>query len=108
MSQLKLFMLAPNLEVIGTLIEETDTSVTLEKTLLIRPVQTGPDGEFGLQMVPISPTSPEGKQKFQKAQMLGEVLDVPDQLERVYLERTTSLQLVSAVDEFEKLLTQRG
>lgn len=102
MSTLKLFLLAPNLELIGKLVEETDSYVVLEQTLIIRPVPSSTH-EFGLQMVPISPTTPEGKQKFQRTQLLAEVLEIPAELSKVYRERTSDLLLEGAVAEFEKL-----
>ena len=105
-NEYKVLLLAPNLEAIGKLLETGPDYFILEHTLIVRPVPMGDGSEsYGLQMLPISPTNPEGKTKFYKTQFMGEHLEIPDQLVAAYRERTSSIVMSSAVDAFADLTT---
>lgn len=100
MSNVRKFQLSNGLDVIGNVIEETDTTFTTEHALLVRVVQQGPD-QFGLALVPFDPSHPEGKVKFYRTNVVCEVVDLPEGLIKAYLERTSSIQIISALDQIE-------
>lgn len=100
MSEVKKFQLVNGLDVIGKVIEETDATFTTEHALLIRVVQQGSD-QFGLALVPFDPSHPEGKMKFYRNNVVCEVVDLPDGMVKAYLERTSSIQIIQALDQME-------
>lgn len=102
MSQIKKFLLVNGYDVIGKVIEETDTTFTTEHALLIRVVQQGPE-QYGLALVPFDPSHPEGKVKFYRNNVVCEVVDLPAGMEKAYLERTSSIQIIQALDQMEGL-----
>lgn len=100
MNDVRKFQLSNGLDVIGKIIEETDTTFTTEHALLVRVVQQGPD-QFGLALVPFDPSHPEGKVKFYRNNVVCEVIDLPDGMVKAYLERTSSIQIIQALDQIE-------
>ncbi len=102
MNDVRKFQLVNGLDVIAKVVDETDTTFTTEHALLIRVVQQGPD-QYGLALVPFDPSNPEGKMKFYRAAVVCEAVDVPDGMVKAYLERTSSIQIISALDQMEGL-----
>lgn len=99
-SNIKKFQLTSGRDVIGKVVDETATTITLEYPLVIQVVPNGPK-EYGLALPPYDPINPEGKSMFFKAQIVSELLDIPDGMEKAYLQQTSSIQIVSALDQME-------
>ncbi len=102
MSNVKKFQLTNGFDVIGKVIEETDTTFTTEHDLMVRVVPQGQD-QYGLALVPFDPSHPEGKMKFYRNNVVCEVVDIPEGMVKAYLERTSSIQIISALDQLEGL-----
>lgn len=100
MSEVKKFQLVNGFDVIGKVVEETDTTFTTEHALIFQVIQTGPD-QYGLKLVPFDPSNPEGKMKFYRNNVMCEAVDLPDGMVKAYLERTSSIQIISALDQME-------
>lgn len=100
---LALFTIVGGHEIIGKVIEESSDHVILllEHPLVIRPVQKAP-GQYALDLFPHSLTNPEGQHKFYVAQMISRSVEIPEMLEKAYLERTSSIILSSALDQMER------
>lgn len=88
--------------VIGKVHEQTDTYVTLDHPLGISVVQVAQD-QFGLRLVPFDPSEPEGLTRFYNSAIVSELLAIPDGLIKSYLEQTSSIQIISALDQMEGL-----
>lgn len=99
---IKLYKLPSGQEIIGRLVEEGSSWVVLEHVLTFRVVQQGPD-QYGLQLNPLSPTLPEGKWRFNYSQLLSEAVDVPDSMAKAYLQQVSSIQIISSLDEMERM-----
>lgn len=97
---LALFTIIGGHEIVGKIINETDTSIEVSHPLVIRPVQKGPN-QVALELFPHSLANPEGNHTFIKAAMVSRCVDVPSELETAYLERTTSILLSSALRDME-------
>lgn len=100
MTNIKQLQLVTGQMVIGKVTEETDMSVVLEHPLGIRVVQT-PSGQLGLEFVPFDIANPEGKTKFYRSAIVSEPLNIPEVMTTSYLERTSSIQIISALDQME-------
>lgn len=102
MPDIKKFQVVTGQTVIGAVVEETDTTITLEYALGIHVVQKSAE-QFGLQLVPYDPADPEGQTKFSRAQIVSESVTVPVGLVKAYTERTSNIQIISAMDQIEGL-----
>lgn len=98
-----LFSLPNGAEIVGKLTADDMLSFTVEQPLAIRPVEKAP-GQYMLDLFPHSLVNPEGTHKFTRAQVLSiSQSNVPEMLEKAYLERTSSIVLAGAVDAFANL-----
>lgn len=103
MSDIRKFQITTGHTVIGKMVEESsDRWVVLEHPLGVQVVQTGQD-QFGLKLVPFDPSNPEGRTKFYQSQIVSEALDVPEGLVNAYIQQTSSIQIISALDQMEGL-----
>lgn len=100
--KLALFILNGGHELIGKIIEETATSITLSEPQVLRPVQTAVN-QYKLDFFPHSLANPDGEHTFYFTQFVSRALDIPVPLENAYIERTTSVILTNALDAFAKL-----
>lgn len=99
MSEIKLYKLLSGQEIIGRVVEEGPGWVVLENVLAFRVVQQGPD-QYGLDMVPHSPVLPEHKWKYFTSAFMGEpAAPLPDGLQKAYVQRTSSIQIASSMDD---------
>jgi hypothetical protein len=99
---IKLYKLATGQEIIGRVIETNFSWVMLQHVLTFRVVQQGPD-QYGLDLSPFSPTMPEGKWKYNTNQILAEGMEVPEALKKAYTSRVSNIEIVSSLDEMERL-----
>lgn len=100
MSKLILFSTPNGAEIIGSVVEDTIVSVTVEHPLVIRPIQRGPN-DFALDLFPHSLSDPEGKHKFNRAQITSEAVNIPDPLEKAYRERTSNIVIAQTLSDWE-------
>lgn len=102
---LALFALPNGAEVIGAIDSEAydQSEIVLEHPLVIRPIQKK-DGGLALDLFPHSLSNPEGKHTFYLGQILSRSKDIPAQLEKAYLERTSRIILSGVLDAMEKKL----
>lgn len=103
MTVLALFSLANGAELIGAVDSASDTTITLEHPLVIRPIQKK-DGGLALDLFPHSLSNPEGKHTFNESQILSRSEVVPAALEKAYLERTSRIILSGVLDAMEAKL----
>lgn len=101
MAQYTLFSLINGAEVIGKVTGDTDTTVTLEHPLVVRPIQKQ-GGGLALDLFPHSLAEPEGEHVFNKVQILSTSVTVPGALEKAYVERTSKIILAGALANLEK------
>lgn len=99
MSDIKLIQLVTGQTVMGKVISESDTDFTFDQPLGIRLVEQ--NGGVGVGFVPYDPINPEGRVKFYKAHVVSEPLDVPNNMVKAYMEQTSRIQIVSALDQLE-------
>jgi len=97
MNTIKMFMICTGLEVVAEITAEDATSYVAAKPLVITPVPQGGD-TYGLAFMPYSPADPEGSVRFAKANIVSETVEVPDNLQKAYISRTTNLDIVSTTD----------
>jgi len=59
--------------------------------------------QYGLQLFPYSPSCPEGDHVLYINQIVSECKDVPEGLVKAYIQRTTGIEIASAVDAFANM-----
>lgn len=99
MSDIKFIQLITGQAVMGKVVEETEVSYTFDQPLGIRLQEQ--QGGVGVGFVYYDPINPEGRVKFFKAHVVSEPLDVPENMIKAYLEQTSRIQIVSALDQLE-------
>ncbi len=77
-------------------------TITMKNPITLHVVPQGQD-QYGLQLFPYSPSCPEGDHVLYLAQVVSECKDVPDGLVKAYIQRTTGIEIASAVDAFANL-----
>lgn len=102
MSNVRLVKLTSGDEVIFEAGEEKLGSVVMKKPILLHVVPQGND-QYGLQLFPYSPSNPEGDHMLKTTQIVSESVIVPEGLVRAYVQRTTGIEIASAVDAFDQL-----
>lgn len=102
MSDYKLVKLSSGEEVIFKAVNDTPTTVVMSKPITLHVVPQGND-QYGLQLFPFSPSNPEGDQLLYKDKIIAESVEIPVGLEKAYIQRTTGIELASAVDAFANL-----
>lgn len=103
MSNLVLFAIIGGAELIGK-IEAEDVighTITISHPLVIRPIQKAP-GQYALDLFPHSLANPEGNHVFNTVAFISRSTEVPDMLEKAYVERTSSIILSSAIDQLAR------
>ena len=96
---LKIFSLHDLQEILGNVIEETEDSVTLKQARMIRIVPKGPD-EYGVTLIPLSMTTPDGTHKIYKSAIAAEALDpIPTDLENLYIRQALNIEIVPSLVE---------
>lgn len=103
MSDVKAFRIVSGEEVVATVSNYENTSADyyiLEKPRALM-LQQGPDGTVGVAMLPFmaSANNPdfdsESDVTLYKKDIVAEVVDVPDMLEKAYLQQTSRIALVN-------------
>lgn len=102
MSNLVLFSLPNGAEVIAKQVSVAADGIIVDHPLIIRPIQKAP-GQYALDLFPHSLANPEGEHLFYTSQLLSKSMTVPEQLEKAYLERTSSIILASAMNDLERI-----
>lgn len=100
MSNLALISTPNGAEIIGEIVDNDLTFVTLEHPLVIRPIQRGPN-DYALDLFPHSLSDPEGKHKFYRSQIVSEAVKIPEPLEKAYRERTSNLVIAQTLSDWE-------
>lgn len=101
MSTHVLFSLINGAEIVGKVVSDTTDTLSLEHPLVIRPIQKQ-SGGMALDLFPHSLANPEGTHAFNKGQILSVSAELPDQLEKAYMERTSKIILAGALANLEK------
>lgn len=102
MENVRLVKLTSGEEIIFKTGEANNNSVIMKNPITLHVVPQGQD-QYGLQLFPYSPSCPEGDHKLMTAQIVSECVDVPDGLVKAYIQRTTGIEIASAVDAFANL-----
>lgn len=97
---LQLFTIIGGHELVGKVIAEGDNQTHIEHPLVVRPIQKGPN-QLALELFPHSLAHPEGVHVFYDSAIVSRAVEVPEELEKAYLERTTSIILSSALRDME-------
>ncbi len=92
MSQVISFKLLSGEEVMGRLVNEIDTTITLEKVRSVQMVQQGPQ-QMGMAIIPYSATVIDGEIPFRKSAMSTDTMTPSDETEKLYMQQTTSIDL---------------
>ena len=93
MSDLKLFVLINGLEIVGKLVEETDTKFVLDHPLGLQVVPHA-SGAYQIQLVPFSAAGSEDEHDIYKGAIAAEVKKIPSDIESTYRSRTSRIQLL--------------
>lgn len=93
---IKLFTLISGKEVIGTVKNETDSTVSLKYPMHIQLIQQSAD-TYGLGLYPYSPSNPEGVHEFNASLIQSSSTDVPKDLEENYIRETSGISIVSTL-----------
>lgn len=91
----KLVKLVSGEEVIFEVGEETGSTVEMKNPITLHVVPQGGES-YGLQLFPYSPTKPDGIHTLNKNQIVS-TTDVPEDLTKAYVQRTTGIQIVSSL-----------
>lgn len=103
MSEIRKIQITTGHTVIGRVVDEsTDRWIVLDQPLGVQVVQTSQD-QFGLKLVPFDPSEPEGRTRFYMIHVVSEQLDIPEGLINAYIKQTSSIQIISALDQMEGL-----
>lgn len=102
MENVRLVKLLTGEEVIFKSGEEDNNSVVMKNPIILHVVPQGQD-QYGLQLFPYSPSCPEGDHVLKTSSIVSECKDVPDGLIKAYIQRTTGIEIASAVDAFANL-----
>lgn len=81
-------------DIVGTLV--------MKNPITLHVVPQGNE-QYGLQLFPYSPSCPEGDHILHTSQIVSECKDVPDGLVKAYIQRTTGIEIASAVDAFANM-----
>ena len=93
MLQVALFKLITGEEVIGKIVKDEETSIVLDDIRSLIVQQSG-QGQVGVALVPWFTGMHEGEIKIEKVHIVGTPISrIPKQLEDVYLEQTSKIQL---------------
>lgn len=102
MSDVRLVKLVSGEEVMFKVKSDTPTFYVAEKPIAMHVVPQGQE-QYGLQLFPFSPSNPEGDQMIFKSMIVAESIETPDGLVKAYIQRTTGIEIASAVDAFANL-----
>ena len=102
MSDVKLVKLVSGEEVMFKIKDETPSFYVAAKPIAMHVVPQGNE-QYGLQLFPFSPSNPEGDQTIFKSLIVAESVEVPDGLIKAYIQRTTGIEIASAVDAFANM-----
>ena len=93
MTDVVLMKLVSGEEVIGRLADTNEKALILEKARVLT-VQPTPQGGMGLAMLPFLMGDPEGKCSIMVEAVIGEIVgSIPPELEKGYLQQTSTIQL---------------
>jgi len=101
-TNVKLVRLVTSEEVIFEVIEDAVNVYKAKKPIALHVVPQGNE-QYGLQLFPYSPSNPEGEQLIFKDKIVSESVEVPEGLVKAYVQRTTGIEIASAVDAFANL-----
>jgi hypothetical protein len=101
MSNIQLVRTASGEEVIFKTGTETDETVDMIQPLIIRMVPQGED-QYGLALIPFSHANPEGTHNVKQSYIIAHC-ELNDNLKRAYIQRTTGIEIASAVEAFANL-----
>lgn len=102
MTTLVLFSLPNGAEVIAKHISAAADGFIVEHPLVLRPFQN-PSGQPMLDLFPHSLANPDGEHQFFASQILSKSMEIPEALQKAYLERTSNIIIASAMDDLERM-----
>lgn len=89
----KMFLMVSGVEVIARVVEETDSTVTVEKAYLVQVVPSQ-SGTLNIGMAPFCVgVFPDGEVVVKKSAIMTELYNAPAPLEKRYIEQTSGIQL---------------
>jgi hypothetical protein len=86
------FKLSNGMEIVGRKVSVDDTSVVLEKARVVQMVQTGPNA-VGMSLQPFMVSDIDGEVPFVRAHFVTGIINPSEEVEKPYLEQTTSIAL---------------
>lgn len=96
MATVRSFKLPSGQEIIGKETAVTSRGVILDDVRELQALQR-PDGTFGLGIAPFTFSSRAGKIELYFSSIVGEVLQIPSELEREYLSNVSGIQLAMSL-----------
>lgn len=96
MSNINLVRLTTGEEIIFKMIHETTETCTMESPMIMRVVPQGQE-QYGLAMIPYSPSIPDGTHTLMKHHIVAKADNVPSNLEKAYLQQISGIEIVSAL-----------
>lgn len=96
---IKIFKLVSGEEIITKVFEDVplQSFIIIEKPRSIQPIPQGPN-QFGIGLLPYMITNADGQIKLYRTAISGEC-DAPPDVEKVYLQQTTNIQIASTLME---------
>lgn len=96
MSYVAVFILSTSQEIIGSVIDETDTHYVIDRPLWIRIVDVAPN-QVGPAFYPLSPVCPDSAIEINKANVMGRIKNVPSHLESEYVRNTSGIEIATTI-----------
>ncbi len=87
------FKLLAGAEIVGRKVKETEDLIVLEKARVVQMVQTGPQ-QVGMSLQPFMVSDIDGEIPFRKDGMATDPITPSLEVEKPYLEQTTTIALV--------------
>lgn len=98
--KVKVYKLLSGRDIIGRVVEEGIGWVILENVHVFEVIPQ--EGGYSLRMVHFSPLMPEAPWKYFTQQFLGELTEVPADLEGAYVQQTSKIEIVSGMGALGK------
>ena len=94
---LVMFTLNSGQEVIAEQWDVGDVWVDVKHALVIQVVPQGPN-QYGIALIPLSPTNPESRMRIFNHAIVAQSLDpIPNELANAYVKQTSSIEIVSSL-----------
>lgn len=93
MNHIQLFFLVTGQELVGKVVEQTDSTIKISNPRAVSIAQTGAD-TYQVRLIYFSGANPEGTFVFERSAILAISDSCPQDIETDYVRQTTGIQLI--------------